>query len=223
MVSLPRSFQVSARGQRLLTFQQQAQQFAQQVPVRETEAATAATKESRAVYTRWLGKRPLAPARPGRPTTMGNFVNDITWERDGKGYIDFDVDRMAPYYLIQEIGTGQSATILAPPGKPPGSVSVKYQTGRRIPMSLYWAPGPGATASKQMSTKDRKLPNGAVGTNDQLYLSTQVNANAAAAARKRPMTIRREIKGKHYLRDGGLTGFNTLADGLSADAKRIFR
>lgn len=191
--------------------------FQQGISVEETAAATAASSESRVVFNRWLGERPVAPPRLGRPTTSGAFASYLEWKRDGKGNIEFDVpgiNSQAPYWLIQEIGTGQSARIT----NPTGQVSVRSQRGRHIPMSLYWASGPGAATTRPTSGKQRQA--GGIGF-QQLYPISGVTGHSGAS--QRAGTIRREIKGKHYLRDGGREGFDVLRTQLFKHANKAFR
>lgn len=99
------------------------------------------------------------------------------------------LQRVAPYWLIQEIGTGKNATVEAPGRGQQGAqaimhdvlhvgpVKVKSQAGRKIPSGLVWS---------------------GTGGNDQIV----------PGPRTQPITIRREIEGKHYLRTGGKQGFN---------------
>jgi hypothetical protein len=123
--------------------------------------------------------------------------------------VEFELGRLPFYALIQEIGTGQSAAII----NPAGSISVRSQVGRLISANLYWASGPGAApvpASRGVS-------------HDQLYYASELNAQAVAAARRRRKRIRREIKGKHFIGDGGVAGFLELRTRLTDEANRIFR
>ena len=179
---------------------------------REDAAAKLATATSRSVFTSKLSGRPLAPPRRGRATTGGTFDTLINWQPDhAKNSILLDVQQLrarAPYFLIQEIGTGQSAQIL----NPPGSISVRSQRGRLIAINLYWASGMGTAPAAP----------GRGGALEQLYLAADLNMGRAGG-RTRRMRIRREIKGKHYLRDGGIEGFRELSTGLQADAQRIFQ
>lgn len=204
---------VTPKAQRFLYARRQARTFRAAIKQREQEAAALATTVSRGTFASRI-PRPVAPPRPGRPTTGGLFTDYIKWEtsKSHKGFIDFDSGTMkakAPYWLIQEIGTNRTATIL----NPPGSVSVRSQIGRTIPFNLYWASGVGGTATDART--------GAFG--QQLYLATEVNAASLKKVKGRRKRIRREIKGRHYLQAGGAEGFRYLGETLVADAKRIFR
>jgi hypothetical protein len=212
--SLPPNFVVSAKGRRFLNIRQTAQEFDQKVIEFEDQAADAATNMSREVFLREEAKyrRPLAPKRPGRPTTGGQFADRLLWTPDGNGNIEFDVRKIraaAPYFIIQEIGTGQSAAIL----NPKGSVSVKSQYGRLISSRLVWAAGPGGDPVNASRGASR----------DQLYFARDFNADSLKDVRQRRKRIRREIKGKHYLYFGGNEGFDVLARLLNEEAKRVFR
>lgn len=206
---------LSAKARRFLGIQKQISQFQQVIPKHEDAAASRATLVSRDRFLSQLSGRPLAPARTGRPTTGGRFADDIIWERDGHGGIELDVPRLqavAPYFLIQEIGTNKTANILNGAGSSgPGSISVRGQAGRSIAWTLFWASGAGSNAVQATT--------GATG--DQLYLAPDININTMVAKRRK--RIRREIKGKHYLRDGGAAGFSELEVLLLTDAQRIFR
>lgn len=148
------------------------------------EASRVATEKSRARFTSRLGKRPLTDPRPGRPTTRGTFANYINWVPDSRGGVRADIGSLqavAPYWLVQEVGTerGRSARALraTPDGPEVAFVAgVPRQAGRVIPSGLVWS---GQTG------------------NDQIVRGPW----------RQPITIRREIKGKHYLRTGGKQGF----------------
>lgn len=203
---------ISARGRRFLNAYSQVQRFRRVVPQIEADAAKTATQVSRAVFTRQLGHRPVAQPRQGRPTTGGAFAQFIEWTPANNGTIGFDLQLLrgaAPYFLIQEIGTGKSATIL----NPAGTVAVRSQVGRQISANLYWATGAGANAVGARTGANR----------DQLYLAAELNAATLAAVPRRRKRIRREIHGKHYLQAGGRAGFLELRTRLADEANRIFR
>ncbi|HET6914973.1 MAG TPA: hypothetical protein VFH56_02675 [Acidimicrobiales bacterium] len=209
-------FVVSARGNRFLKMATAANQFANRVATYEGEAATEATAESKVIYQRWHSGRPLAPARKGRPTTGGTFADLLLWQRTGSGMVEFDLaglESRAPYAIIQEIGTGQSATVLGGGG----SYSVSSQVGRRISPHLYWADSAGGAASRPLTARNRaaQRSSGAIGM-QQLFERPPGQFGRAGR-------IRREIKGKHFIRDGGLAGYDLLRDRLEVDFKKTFR
>ena len=156
-------------------------------------AAEKATTESREIFNRRLSKRPNTNlARPSRPTTKGKFASHIAWtatkdaERDG---FKADTERLsaaAPYWLVQEIGSGASASIGKVRGgqgrsgpREKGNITIPKQAGRILPRGLVWS--------------------GNNPPNDQIE---------PRQGRPGPrITIRNEIKGKGYMRIGGNAGF----------------
>lgn len=200
----------------------QASQFVSRVAKTEADAAKEATSESRVIYSRWASGRPLAPARKGRATTSGQFADLLTWSRTGAGVIEFDLaglQALTPtssgaysYALIQEIGTGQTASIIGDK-----SFSVPFQTGRRISPNLFWSSSESGGASRPMTMRNRQAlqRSGGMGM-EQLFLRPA--GQFARAGR-----IRREIKGKHFIRDGGMAGYEMLRQRLAEDFKSSFR
>lgn len=176
-------------------------------------AATQATAVSRQTFTSRLSGRPIAPARRNRPTTQGQFAQFINWDFDrATDKVNFDLgylESAAPYWAIQEIGTGRSANILQSTNGP-GAVTVRSQRGRRISSALVWAGGPGLQAATQAR--------GA--RNDQLFLRSQVLANSV---RSRRIRINKEIKAKHYLRDGAKTAFGLYRKDLTKAFRQTYK
>lgn len=199
---------MSAKARAFFAMPSKAQTFATQARARSVTAAKIATDTSRTAFLSQLSGRPLTNARPGRRTTGGTFADELTWVPSGD-LIDFDVANIAtkaPYYLIQEIGTGQSAAIV----QPPGAISVRSQRGRLINIGLQWADGPGAAPTRPGH-----------GSLQQIYPTADLNMSKSYG-RLRRIRIRREIRGKHFIRDGGIAGFSDLEANLIADARRIF-
>jgi hypothetical protein len=209
---------MSAKAKRFMQMGSRANQFAARVVQYEQDAAKEATAESRQIYARWHSGRPIAPPRNGRPTTMGQFGDLLLWERAGNGLIEFDLAGLksrAPYALIQEIGTNQSASILN--GPMAGSLSVRSQRGRHISAHLMWADAQGGTASRPMTGKNRSAAQatGSIGM-QQLFERPKGSYGRAGL-------IRREIKGKHFIRDGGIAGYDLLRDRLVSDFNKTFK
>lgn len=221
------TFQASARGNRFLNMQRTLQTFTSQVAALEQEAAQVATETSRRAFTSELNLRgrPYAPPRRGRNTTLGSFGNSIVWERlkggtsgTGNTGAGIDIQRLPWYWIIQEIGTNAEAEQLSNPTR---TWKVESQVGRRISPALAWASGPGAGPKP-----------GVIGASgDQLFYVSELNtAKAAAGYRVRSARtkggggyrIRREIKGKHFLRAGGLAGYANLASNLTDAVRRTF-
>lgn len=172
------------------------------------EAAMRATSVSRERFLSRLSGRSTVAPRPGRPTTQGTFADHIEWTPVADGHrVSAQVGRLqrvAPYWLIQEIGTGKSAKIASgglghlrggqgrSGPRESGNVRVRSQAGRRIPSGLVW--------SGNSVGQDQIVPGPA----------------------ERPITIRREIRGKHYLRTGGRAGFRRYEASMLNAAEKAF-
>jgi len=217
--NLSTSVQMSAKARRFMAMNAPnglISQFQTAATKREVQAAKIATSTSRSVFQSRLSGRPLAPPRVGRPTTLGSFATLLNWLPDHRNNaVKFEVGAIktaAPYYLIQEIGTGKTAQILKTANGGSAAITIPSQRGRLIRnIDLYWSGGPGGSPS----------PPGRGSGLEQLYLATDLKMGKFSRTRR--MRIRREIKGKHYLRDGGIEGFRSLSTGLQADARRIFQ
>jgi hypothetical protein len=213
---------MSPKAKHFMNMPAVAQGFGKRVEGYEADAATAATELSRRLSRRFSSNRPLAPARPGRPTTDGMFANFINWQRGANGLIQFDyqyLDTAAPYWIILEVGTGTGGfTARDARGNPVLTGGVKSQKGRHIPWNLYWADGPGAAPTRRMSGKKRKLTSTG---NQQLYPVDMLPAGTSKPGSGG--IIRREIKGKHYVQDGGIEGFRMLSNEILSDARKTFK
>jgi hypothetical protein len=205
--------QTSQKAKKFLNIAQAAHEFIQAANQRENDAIKIATDVSRSTFKSHLSGRPLVPQRPGRRTTSGAFASYIQWQRAPQARdISISLDSkllksVGPYAFINEIGTGKTAVIL----NPPGSISIPSQVGRNLPRGLVWATHAGGTASG---------PATGVG-HENLFLRSDINGGFVAKGRVG--RIRREIKGKHFIQQGGVQGFRALDVGLRADAKRIFQ
>lgn len=205
--------QTSVKAKKFLNMHQTVQEFIQAANGRELDAIKLATSVSRNTFTSNLSGRPLVPQRPGRRTTSGAFASYIQWQKGPQARdISISLDSkllksVGPYAFINEIGTGKTAQIL----NPPGSISIPSQIGRNLPRGLIWAHGLGGQAHGP-ATGVR---------NENLFLRADINGGFVAKGRVG--RIRREIKGKHFIQQGGVQGFRTLDAGLRADAKRIFQ
>lgn len=192
-----------------------AEAFRREVPRLTDRAARQATAISRSTFQSKLSGRPHVPSRPGRPTTGGSFPNLLQWRpvqtRQGT-YVAFNIAQLegrAPYWLIQEIGTGNSATILDTGERR----SVKSQTGRMISRTLTWADA-SATYDVPLSERARTVP--------QQLMSVKDVKNAPLAIDLEPQRIRKEIEGKHYIRDGGMHANREYQLSLESLARRTF-
>lgn len=182
-------------------------------------AAKRATEVSRGGFT--YKRPPNAPKRPGRSSTGGQLMKKVRWDARPSGGVQLnyqELNRIAPHWIIQEIGTGERATIKRagqknPRGRPKkGSQyvrTVKSQKGRRISASLAFGTGPGG----------QYVPAG-MGAGQQLYRRRDLTG--ASPFRPRRITIQREIVGQHFARDGAQEGFREYRETLIAAARRAF-
>lgn len=200
-------------GQAGKPFQAFNQPFVNAAAIAGQTAAKKATDVSRATFNSRLSGRPLAPARQGRPTTSGKFAQFINWDyKSAKDSIELDLGYLstaAPYWAIQEIGTNHSARIIASPSGP-GQVSVRSQRGRKISSALVWASGPGGRATPATRGNGQ----------EQLFLRSQV---LASNVKLRRMRINREIKAKHYLRDGAKSAFNLYRKDMTKAFRQAYK
>lgn len=196
-------FHVSERGNAFLNVGESARRFLDKVEEAESEAASVATQRSRMQYDSWVSGRPFAPARRKRPTTNGGMGAMLHWQVGSDGMVVFDrdtLDNEAPYWVIQEIGTGQSARIL----NPEGEVRVKSQVGRELPKGLfYWGVAGGEPA--QWGGLHQLFPVSSAPSDPLLSPYAEVSGR-----------IRREIKGKHFVQKGGIAGYDVFRDSLLA-------
>lgn len=189
------------------------------------QAATTATRITRESFTY---KRPFnVPPRAGRESSQGKFTNALRWQVTAGpvGEVQFDVaaaDARVPYWIIQEIGTGQSATLKRggsanPRGRPQSGASyvrtVRSQRGRVISPNLAWASGPTGVYTPPGNRRDQ-----------QLYLISQLTGprGGRVRRRRRPLYIGREIQGQHFVKRGGTEGFREYNDTVLAAARRAF-
>jgi hypothetical protein len=195
----------------------QAEQDARKV------AAGVATQTTRNSF-RYL--RPAnAPKRPGRESTGGQFRDELRWvARSGPDApVEFDIraaDSKVPYWIIQEIGTGESATLRRggaanPVGRPASGATyvrtVRSQRGRLISIGLAFASGPRGVYSP---------PSAAHG--QQLYLRSKLTGRFGRMRGVDQLVITKEIKGQHFVQKGGQEGFREYRTSVLAAARRAF-
>lgn len=186
------------------------------------EAALLATQVSRKRYLSKRSKRPTdRPVGPGRSTTMGQFPSFIEWtvRQNAVRFEAAKLKQQAWYYLINEIGTGNTAKVSGVTvdgrGNISGNTTIGYpkQRGRYISPRLLWAPGMGGDPQR---TKGRRGM-------DQLYPGSMLDQTKLANWASSRHRIRREIKAKHYIREGGRRGFGLYSNRMRADVKRILK
>lgn len=227
------------RGDPLRNLQRQANEFRRENQRVLKQSADLSTGVSRDTFRRKLSGRPTIDSRQGRPSTMGNFHRLIHWMHehyDGIDFVQFQLGRLeqeAPYWLIQEIGTGQSGRILddtlsgvsykgsersamqqTKGGSEGGSgvVSVQSQRGRVISRYLTWA---GASGNYDVNQREKR------GTQQLRYYKDV--RNAPLKMDLDPQRITKEIEGKHYLRDGGRAGLSHMRGNLLSMARNTFQ
>lgn len=214
-VKEPAAGDLMGRLNRLVAAEQQARQGA-------ARTATTATRS----HFHYL--RPAnAPARPGRRSTGGRFTTFLQWQAQSAargGGVAFDVaeaDTRVPYWIIQEIGTGQRALIRRagannPVGRPRSGAqyvrTVKPQRGRQIPASLAFGTGPRGTFTPPGASRGQ-----------QLYLRSLLRrAPTLPQGPRRGLFITREIRGQHFVQAGGEAGFREYRTSVLAAARRAF-
>jgi hypothetical protein len=166
-------------------------------------------------------ERPIAPARRGRAQTS-RLRSNIAWTADATSStvsLDYQkLNRTNPYWVIQEIGTGQRGTmkragVTNPVGRAAkGSqyvVAVRSQVGRPIPSGLVWATGPRGTFMRPGQ-----------GFNQNLYQRSKIKG--APRGRRFTMTITREIEGSHFIQGGARAGFRQYRPSVLAAARQAF-
>lgn len=201
--------------------------------VRNEKAARrqAAQDATRATQAAWRYKRPHdAARRRGRSfSTGGRFPSFLEWKDTGSS-VAFDAqlaNRRVPYWIIQEIGTGESARIrrggeTVPRGRPTReeasvrSPSIPSQRGRVIPPSLAFGTREGGTYT----------PPGAA-TGQQLYLRKRLSGGNLSflnepSSQGHQLVISREIEGQHFVQRGGTQGFRQYRTSVLAAARQAF-
>lgn len=199
------------RGQGILRrhLREDVESLERQVRLAQRAAADTATEASRSRFKSKLVGRPSVPPRPGRRTTQGTFPSHIKWVPDGE-LVRLSTEELdavaAEFWLIQEIGTGKTAQMSRTGDRPSTSVSVRPQGGRRIPSGLVWSGV--ARPAQGLDGKRAEGPGG----HDQIVPGPW----------GQPITIRREIRGKNYIRTGGNRGFRTYDIALEKAFKKAF-
>lgn len=205
---------MNEKAKAVMDLPNRASRFVRQVEEAAVEAAQYATAVSQNQFRSNVSGRPFAPARAGRPTTEGAFETLLRWEpTSANGVIGarFDLDIIAsraPYWIIQEIGTGEGASVT---GGHVAEYVIPSQIGRSISNHLVWASGV-LTASESGSRTSVS------GGKEQLYL---VPPGAAFRKPRRKLKIGKEIKGKHFVQAGGREGFASFSATVRAAADNI--
>jgi hypothetical protein len=178
-------------------------------------AALVATGLSQNQFRSTLGNgkgksRPTVAKRQGRPTTRGGFSKLIRWQEGGDGVVEFQrttLEQAAPYWLIQEIGTGEEAVIrsgnVGDQAAEAKAVRVKAQSGRPISRYLTWADVSLRFAGSGMTRTQGNYDVNRSGVVNQQLMSYKDVTNAPLKQDLEPMRIGKEIEGKHFIQMGG--------------------
>lgn len=205
---------MNAKARAIMDLPNRASRFVRQVEDAAADAAQYATAVSQNQFRSNISGRPFAPARPGRPTTEGGFESLIRWEpTTGNGTIGvrFDLGTLAaraPYWVIQEIGTGKGARVY---GGHAAEYVIPSQIGRSISSHLRWA-------SSTLAASEAGSNIGINGAKEQLFL---IQPGSGFIKPRRKMKISKEIKGKHFVQAGGREGFSSFCATVRAAADNI--
>ena len=186
-------------------------------------AAMTATSLSRSTWENRRDKRDVVASRAGRESTGGHLGSMIDWRAGtvkGMSVVALDINRLtsaAPHWIIQEIGTGNRATVHKvgqsnPLGRPAKGANyirtVKSQRGRVIKAGLVFA-----TSGGRFS-----FPGSA--RHQQIQLASQVTG---IPGYQPPIVIQREIHGQHFVQRGGNQGFSQYRTSVLGAARQAFR
>lgn len=169
-------------------------------------AAKAATDASQAKF---VYLRQIHAPREGRETTGGRLRGMLQWEaaRDAT-QVRFDhkeLDRKARHWIIMEIGTGKRAVMRHGQSSQPGN-----RTGRARGRTRNDNPDL-RIVSSQVGRPIAYIPFTDTG------IRTRISPTGPA-----PIVIRREIQGKHFVREGAKAGHRTYRRQLIAAARSSF-
>lgn len=224
------------------TFDQLGENFGKKILAEEErirkQAAEEATRKSRQVFESKRSQREFTAKRAGRPTTRGQFSSYIEWfpwpNDAGVGFDYGKLEDKAPYWIIQEVGTGKSYQMLEHlPGDEKPSVvdagSIKKQQGRLIPGGLAWGDSSGNYHRPQHGRRTdqihpvAKLSIAKTEVKKARGAGRTKNLRSTAMLRTPQVQIRKEIKGKHFVKAGGVVGARLYRNQLLAAAEKTLR
>lgn len=190
------------------------------------QAADEATRASRTQFSSERSGRPFTSPRRGRRTTQGRFESHIMWI-DGLEHVFFDEEELeaaAPYYLINEVGTGTRGAGIRyrhdAQGNVTGSrVEFPSQKGRYIAPGLAWGDSGNVVNSKTSRYRQDQIHRTASLT---LGPGARRGRGAVNPLRTQRVRISREIPPKHYIREGAVAGFKSYAQPLRNAARTTF-
>lgn len=200
-------------------FSEQLTSFLSQVAAASERGATVATQQSRQRYRSLLSGRPIIGPRPGRPTTQGHLESAIQWSvnasGDGASLQVGQLTAIAPYWVILELGTGNSGQMITDSETKTGPVfSVPTQVGRPISRGLVWSTKGGVYVPPTAGIRQHQLqPVGRV---------RGAPVRGPVRGWSSPMRIRREIEAKHFVQEGARRGFEVYQGRLYAAAAATF-
>lgn len=191
----------------------------EQAVLKASEVAAATANKVTAEHTRNI--RPPVPQRPGRRTTQGNMARYLMWKPDGNLGVEFNMalaNQRVPYWIIQEVGTGETATLKRynapnPRGRQAAGTSqivIPSQIGRVLPSFLAFGTGSGGTYTAFGAA-----------TGQGLFLRKKLKGAPVFAAKGRGELVRitKEIEGKHFIAKGSTEGFRQYRKAVLAAGK----
>lgn len=194
------------------------------------ESADTATKVSRKTFSSRRSGRPFTTDRPGRKTTQGRLESHIVWI-DGLDRVFLDEEELedvAPYYLINEVGTGPSGAatrfrhdrnwnVIA------DRVEFPSQKGRYIKPGLAW----GDSGSNYVPSRSGRY------RQDQIHRAANLTIRRTGRSRRRGgagvnplrtprVRISREIQPKQFIKEGAEAGYRKYGQPLRDAARATF-
>lgn len=193
------------------------------------QSANEATKVSRDTFSSRRSGRPFTTERPGRRTTRGRLENHILWI-DGLDRVVLDEDELeevAPYYLINEVGTGpKGAGMRFRHDKDWNLVAERIefpsQKGRYIKPGLAWGNNGNYVPSKSKRSGQDQIHRAANLTIRRTGRSRRRGGAGVNPLRTPRVRISKEIQPKHFIKEGGKAGYGAYAQPLRDAARATF-
>jgi hypothetical protein len=181
-------------------------------------AAILATRESHDIFSKRDDKRPRVPGRPGRnqihiPTLIHFDVVDKSTTTTAQSYGSIALrqkDLKKNYhYLIQEVGTGQAATIISSSARRSSATrgtgairnttqrTIRSQIGRKIASTLTWR---------------GERPNGQIVFRRKVRVADVDGKHTYVRKMGGRIVIMHEIRGKHYIKKAVEIAFRRYRD-----------